>query len=378
MRLDDVETPCLLLDPEKVSRNVSRLRSRLDKLGVGLRPHLKTAKSIDVARLALDGPNAPATVSTLAEAAYFAGHGLRDLLYAVGVSPAKLPQIVAIRRETGANLTIILDNKEQAEAVAAIARDTGEALPVLLEIDADGHRSGVQMDELHQLPALARIIAAGGAIPAGVMSHSGASYGLTTDDAIAEAAEEERVAAVRAAAVLRDNGFAAPIVSVGATPTAHAARDLTGVTEVRAGVFMFFDLVQAGVGVCSTDDVAVSVLATVIGRQERKGWIIVDAGWMAMSRDRGTASQAIDHGYGIVCDLAGRPYPGLIMIQANQEHGVIALRPGASGELPDLPVGARVRVLPNHACATSAQHAAYQVLGAGDAIDAVWPRMRGW
>jgi D-serine deaminase-like pyridoxal phosphate-dependent protein len=141
---------------------------------------------------------------------------------------------------------------------------------------------------------------------------------------------------------------------------------------------MFFDLVQAGVGVCSTDDIAVSVLATVIGRQERKGWIIVDAGWMAMSRDRGTAGQAIDQGYGIVCDLGGRPYPDLIMLQANQEHGVIGLRPGSDAALPELPVGARVRVLPNHACATAAQHAAYQVLGPDGEATGVWPRMRGW
>jgi len=378
MRLDALETPCLLLDPARVSRNVNRLRSRVEAMGVALRPHLKTAKSIDAARLALKGPDSPATVSTLAEASYFAGHGLRDLLYAVGISPAKLPQIVAIRRETETNLTIILDNREQAEAVAAIARETGEKLPVLLEIDVDGHRSGVQMDELDQLPALAKILADGGAVPAGIMSHSGASYGLTDEDDIAAAAEEERAGAVRAAQVLRDNGFAAPIVSVGATPTAHAARDLTGVTEVRAGVFMFFDLVQAGVGVCSTDDIAVSVLATVIGRQERKGWIIVDAGWMAMSRDRGTSGQAVDQGYGIVCDLGGRPYPDLIMLQANQEHGVIGLRAGSNASLPELPVGARIRVLPNHACATAAQHAAYQVLGAAGEATEVWPRMRGW
>ena len=378
MRLDALETPCLLLDPIKVKRNVDRLQSRLDAMGVALRPHLKTAKSIDVARLALKNLDAPATVSTLAEAAYFAEHGLRDLLYAVGVAPSKLPQVVAIRRQTGANLTIILDNKEQAEGVAAICRETGEKLPVLLEIDVDGHRSGVQMDQLDQLPALAKILAEGGAVPAGIMSHSGASYGLTTDDEVAAAAEEEREGAVRAVMVLRENGFAAPVVSVGATPTAHAARDLTGVTEVRAGVFMFFDLVQAGVGVCSADDIAVSVLATVIGRQERKGWIIIDAGWMAMSRDRGTASQALDHGYGVVCDLDGQLFPDLIMAQANQEHGVLALREGSNASLPDLPVGARVRILPNHACATSAQHAAYHVLGAPGETSAVWPRMRGW
>jgi D-serine deaminase-like pyridoxal phosphate-dependent protein len=166
---------------------------------------------------------------------------------------------------------------------------------------------------------------------------------------------------------------------VGSTPTAHFARSLEGVTEVRAGVYMFFDLVMHGVGVCTLDDIALSVLATVIGRKPEKGWILVDAGWMALSRDRGTAAQAVDQRYGVVCDLSGQPYPDLVVDQASQEHGIVALRPGSGGALPDLPVGARVRILPNHACATAAQHELYHVVAGTDpAVQARWPRMRGW
>jgi D-serine deaminase-like pyridoxal phosphate-dependent protein len=169
------------------------------------------------------------------------------------------------------------------------------------------------------------------------------------------------------------------MISVGSTPTAHHATDLSGVTEVRAGVFVFFDLVMAGIGICSVDDIALSVLATVIGHQRDKGWILVDAGWMAMSRDRGTAKQDVDQGYGLVCDRDGRPYGDLILVDANQEHGIIALRPGASGALPDLAVGDRVRILPNHACATGAQHDRYHVVRDGsDMVEAVWPRFGGW
>jgi len=140
---------------------------------------------------------------------------------------------------------------------------------------------------------------------------------------------------------------------------------------------MFFDLVMHGIGVCAVDDIAVSVLATVIGHKPEKGWILVDAGWMALSRDRGTSRQAVDQGYGLVCDIEGRPYRDLLVSDASQEHGILALRPGGGGALPDLPVGAKVRILPNHACATSAQHEAYQVVGAGAGL-ARWPRMRGW
>jgi D-serine deaminase-like pyridoxal phosphate-dependent protein len=134
-----------------------------------------------------------------------------------------------------------------------------------------------------------------------------------------------------------------------------------------------------GVGVCSLDDIAVSVVASVIGRKPEKGWILIDAGWMALSRDRGTASQAVDQRYGLVCDLQGRPYPDLLVSEASQEHGILALRAGSRRALPELPVGARVRILPNHACATAAQHEGYAVVSGGsDAVEAVWPRMRGW
>jgi D-serine deaminase-like pyridoxal phosphate-dependent protein len=183
---------------------------------------------------------------------------------------------------------------------------------------------------------------------------------------------------VTAAEKLRAAGLPCAIVSVGSTPTAHFARDLTGVTEVRPGTYIFFDLVMSGLGVCRDDEIAISVLATVIGHQNRRGWTIVDAGWMAMSRDRGTASQPVDQFYGTVCDLDGRPYPDLVMLQANQEHGIVALRPGAAQTAPTLPIGTRVRILPNHACATAAQHDRYLVVNGGREIEVVWPRLNGW
>jgi D-serine deaminase-like pyridoxal phosphate-dependent protein len=149
---------------------------------------------------------------------------------------------------------------------------------------------------------------------------------------------------------------------------------LIGVTEVRAGVFMFGDLFQAGVGAVAMEDIALSV----IGHQRAKGCIITDSGWMAASRDRGTVRQKVDQGYGAVCDLGGKPYPDLIVADANQEHGIVTLRRGSRGRLPDPPVGARLRILPNHACATGAQHDRYRVLDAEGRVGAVWPRINGW
>ena len=375
--LHDLATPCLVLDAARMERNVARLRTRLAGLGVGLRPHLKTGKSVAVAQAVMDGPAGPATVSTLKEAEQFAAAGVRDLVYAVGIAPAKLPQVVALRR-AGVDLAVLLDSIEQAEAVAAASRAAGMAIPALIEIDCDGHRSGVRPDEAARLVAIGRALGDGGALR-GVLTHAGGSYGAAGAEALAACAAAERDAVVQAAASLRAAGLPCPVVSVGSTPTAHHATDLAGVTEVRAGVFVFFDLVMAGIGICAVEDIALSVLGTVIGHQRDKGWILVDAGWMALSRDRGTAKQAVDQGYGVVCDAAGTPYPDLIVVDANQEHGVLALRPGSTGLLPDLALGDRVRILPNHACATGAQHGAYHVVrGASPVVEAQWPRFGGW
>lgn len=373
-----LETPCLVLDVDRMDRNISRLQERLGKLGAGLRPHLKTSKSVEVARRVMIGTSGPAVVSTLKEAEQFAIAGVRDIIYAVGIAPSKLDRIVALRA-SGVDIAVILDSMEQARAIADASRATGDRIPAFIEIDCDAHRSGVSPRDSSMLLDIGHALEDGGAELRGVLTHAGESYNAKGAAALAEAAEQERISAVNAAAILRKAGMRCPVVSVGSTPTAHFAQDLTGVTEVRAGVFVFFDLFMTGVGVCSTDDIALSVLATVIGHQSEKGWIIVDSGWMAMSRDRGTAKQAVDQGYGLVCDINGQPYEDLLLVDANQEHGIIALRTKSNAMMPDLPIGARVRILPNHACCTAAQHSSYKVVRSGNehVVDS-WPRFSGW
>jgi len=375
--LMNLPTPALVLDRDRMDRNLARLGALMAAHGVTLRPHLKTAKSVDAARRIFpDGPG-PITVSTLAEAEYFASEGgFTDITYAVGLDPAKASRALALCA-AGVDLKVTLDTAAQAAALGDAARDAARRPAVMIEIDCDGHRGGLTPDD-PGLTDLARAIEAAGLTLAGVLTHAGASYDLHDPEALADAAENERASAVFAAERLRAEGFECPVVSVGSTPTSHFARDLTGVTEVRAGVFMFFDLVMHGIGVCELDDIAVSVLTTVIGTKPEKGWVLVDAGWMAMSRDRGTSKQAIDQGYGVVCDLSGKVYPDLIMDQANQEHGILALRSGSTQTMPDLPVGTRLRILPNHACATGAQHDAYNVVASSSEVLAKWPRMRGW
>jgi len=375
--LTDIETPAALIDEARMAANIARLQQRMTDLGVRLRPHVKTSKCIEVARRQQAAGARGITVSTLKEAEQFFAAGFADILYAVCISPDKLDRALALCRR-GCALTLLVDSVMAAQALVA----KGYPFEVMIEIDSDGHRSGVQPEDA-ALIEIGRVLHERGARLKGVLTHAGSSYDLDTPEALQKLAEQERQLSVRAAERLRASGLPCPEVSVGSTPTALSAQNLEGVTEVRAGVYVFFDLVMANVGVCMPENVALSVLTTVIGHQPEKGWVIVDAGWMAMSRDRGTQRQKIDYGYGIVCDAAGRAIDGLLVTAANQEHGIISRRGGSgdgkadAGLVERFPIGTRLRVLPNHACATGAQYPEYHLVTAVGATE-VWPRFHGW
>ncbi len=378
-RLTDasVPTPSFVIEKAKLVKNIERAKARAAALGVQWRPHLKTHKSIDIARLQMTSPEGPGTVSTLAEARYFAEHGVTDLIYAVGIAPQKLAEVAAIRRETGCDLKIILDSVEAARLVSAFCREQREALPVLLEIDVDGHRSGL-LPESPDVLLTAQALT-DGAFLKGVLTHAGDSYECKTQEAIVAAAEAERAGIVKAADALRKAGFAVDIVSVGSSPTLMRAVSEEGVTEIRAGVCAFFDLFMTNVGICTVDDIAGSVLTTVIGRKTDRRRVITDSGFLAMSRDRGTQRQQKDWQYGLVCDDEGRPLAdgSLLLTGTNQEHGIITLPENSSLDQSDFPIGRRLRVLPNHACPTCAPYAHLLVVEDGVIVDVI-DHVRGW
>ena len=377
MQIQDLDTPAALLDATRLQHNVQHMQQRMDGLGVRLRPHVKTAKCVPVAQMQVQAGCRGITVSTLKEAAVFFEAGFADILYAVCVDPHKLAAVRALR-ERGCALTVVVDSVAAAQAVVAHGMAHQHRFEVMIEVDTDGHRAGVLPDS-DLLLQVGRTLHDGGAELKGVMTHAGASYECHTPEALQAMAEQERSRCVRAAERLRASGLPCSEVSVGSTPTAMSALQLNGVTEVRAGVYVFHDLVMLSLGVCTVDELALSVLTTVIGHQLDRGWVLVDAGWMAMSRDKGMPGSPVDHGYGLVCDLQGKPINGMQMASANQEHGILAW-PG--GGTPDdistrFPVGTRLRVLPNHACATAAQFPAYAVLGEGGQVQ-TWPRFYGW
>ena len=369
------ETPCLILDHTRLARNTSDMLARAEQRGVALRPHLKTAKSVDVAKLATGGRMSGLTVSTLKEADYFAQAGFDDILVACGTAPGKLNRAAAIRRDTGKRVTLVTDNVEIARAIAAFSPSSSESIDILIEIDSGQHRAGCAPDAPEVSEIAQVLLNAPHVNLRGVMTHAGHSYGANDRKDILRIAEEERVAAVTAADRLRAMGAGVDIVSMGSTPTTKFAEDLSGITEVRAGVHVFYDLDQASRSVCVLDEIALSVLATVIGYNEAAGHVLVDAGALALSKDLGANAFMPDAGYGYVCDPdTAERLGGLSVTAVNQEHGMIPIGPEWRDRLHP---GAQVRILPNHACMTAAAYDRYFVQLPEEGW-AEWPRINGW
>jgi D-serine deaminase-like pyridoxal phosphate-dependent protein len=362
-----------VLDHARLERNLARMAATAAARGVRLRPHLKTAKCAAIAHLAAPA-GAPITVSTLREAEYFAHHGWNDIFYAVGLGPGKLPRVAALL-QAGVRLITMVDHPDMAVALAVFARSQEQSFRTVIEIDSGDRRGGVTPDS-PLLPEIARIL---GANFAGLATHAGHSYQAANAEARLAAAQAEAGALRAAATCLHAAGHPCGILSLGSSPTALAGADLAGITEVRAGVYIFWDLYQAGTGVCTDDDLALSVLAEVIGRPaSRPDEFLIDAGAFALSKDASTAVLPPERnaGYGWVCDVAGRRWPGLRVARVWQEHGlVVSDQPLPSGAFP---IGSRVRILPNHACPTAAAHDRYFVVDGGLDVVAEWPRVNGW
>ncbi len=342
------------------------------RLGVRLRPHVKTHKCVEIARIQTDLHFGGVTVSTLAEAQAFADGGFTDITYAVPIAPQKLPEAADLNAEIDA-LNILVDHPDTIRAVEEFSGSHDIVLPVYLEIDCGDGRTGLD-PEGERPTLLARRLADSEVIEfRGLLTHAGHSYrAQNRSDAFAVACEERNLLTALAAE-LRDKGLVVPDVSIGATPTVRAIDDLTGITEVRPGNYIFYDAFQSSIGTCELDEVAFSVLATVISVQPEQGRAVIDAGALALSMDAGPTHIDPECGFGrpvTTEDL--HPLPGLRITGLTQEHGTLT-GPGVEALHP----GTRIRILPNHSCLSAACFDRYNIVRGTEVVDE-WRPVRGW
>ncbi len=364
----DVSTPAFVVDRATVARNCESMRDKARASGVAFRPHVKTHKTVEIGRMQHGGFPGPITVSTLAEAEAFAADGARDITYAVPIAPEKLHRVASLAARME-RLSVLVDSDRALHAIEEFAEAHRVTFDVFLKVDCGYHRAGVDPGSPDSV-RLALALARSEAIRfQGLLTHAGHSYHARDVEEIRRVAAEEAACLSRFRALLAGEGLADTRRSVGSTPTASVVERFTECDEVRPGNYVFYDAFQATIGSCRLEDVAVSVLTTVVGSYPERNTLIVDAGALALSKDTGPDHVIPRFGYGLVCDLDLRPLP--MRIEAlSQEHGKIATQ-------AHVPVGTRLRILPNHSCLTAAMFDTYQIVDRGKLVDQ-WRPVRGW
>ncbi|MFL6335616.1 MAG: alanine racemase [Pyrinomonadaceae bacterium] len=373
MDLHTIKTPSLVLDVERVRRNAERMSERIEGLGAALRPHVKTHKCVEVARIQTEGGAGGITVSTLAEARAFAAHGFQDITYAVPIEPGKFEEVIELSKLCE-RFALITDEVDIPGQLDEAARRAGVTLDLFLKVDCGYHRCGVEPERPEALEIPRRIGDALNLRFAGILTHAGHSYHARSQAELLALARHERDVMTEFAARLRSDGVEVPVVSVGSTPTATHYDHLEGVDEARPGNYIFFDAFQATLGSCAFADCALTVLSAVVHRDRARRKVVLDAGAIALSKDRGPLELDPTCGYGRVLDLEGAE-TGLRVGALSQEHGEVSVEDERL--LDALRVGARVRVLANHSCLSAAQHTHYHVLEGSRVVDR-WEIQRGW
>jgi D-serine deaminase-like pyridoxal phosphate-dependent protein len=365
--LTDIATPAFLVDRQTVARNCTKMRDKARTSGVGFRPHVKTHKCVEAARMQHGGTFGPITVSTLAEAEVFADAGFRDITYAVPIAPSreKLARAADIAHRVD-RLGVLIDSDTALRAL----EEYDFTFDVFLKVDCGYHRAGVDPASPDSVRLAVSLVRSERVRFQGLLTHAGHSYNARDAEEVRRIAGEESGVLTRFRALLASEGLGEARRSIGSTPTASVVDRFSECDEVRPGNYVFYDAFQATIGSCGIEDVAVSVLTTVVGSYPERGSLIVDAGALALSKDAGPDHLDPGFGYGLVCDADLRPLPSTRIVALSQEHGKIVTS-------AHVPVGTRLRIIPNHSCLTAAMFDRYHVVERGRVVD-TWRPVRGW
>ncbi len=355
--LDGVTTPALIVERDRLVRNIAGMAARAQSLGVALRPHAKTHKSPAIAALQREHGAVGLTVATLTEAEGFAAEGVEDLLLtAPAVGEWRLTRLIALARQV--RVRVVVDGAEAVAALEEACRRGGIEVGYLWEVDCGVGRFGTPPGAATADHIARAVDHARHASFDGLLTFGGHAYGATDRDGIAAAARDEHEAISETVSALADRGIDAAVRSVGSTPTSHALQSGEGITEIRPGNYVFYDATQAALGVVAPERCALSVLATVTSRPASDR-LILDSGSKALAAER---LSTLTPGFGMI-----EGHPALRVDRLYEEQAIV------HSDAPcDIPVGARVRVVPNHACAAANLHSQMLVVQDGTVVD-IWP-----
>ncbi|KMJ57548.1 alanine racemase [Bacillus sp. LL01] len=355
----NLDTPTLLLDHPVLLKNIRNMSDFAKENNINLRPHIKTHKSVEIAKLQLEHGAIGITTAKLEEAEVMAHTGIVDILVAYPVSsPAKIERIVGLLNK-GVDLKVSVDNLDQIKLLQKALEKTGHTLEVWIKVNSGLNRCGVEpgtnaVDLARGILFLSQLRLGG------IFTHAGHSYGARGKEELERIAVAEAEAVVSSAEACEKAGIPIPVRSVGSTPTYRIAGKVEGITEVRPGNAVFFDSIQVGLGVAEREDCALSVLASVVGVYPDQ--IVLDTGSKTLCLDKGAHGLDSVKGFGYVVD-----HPELTIERLSEEHGVAVFdreRPGSDIRLND-----KVRIIPNHACTVANMFDEYTVVEGEHVVD---------
>ena len=362
-QLETVGTPALVVDYARLLTNITEMAARARSLGVALRPHAKTHKSPAIAALQREHGAAGLTVATLAEAEGFAAEGVEDLLItAPPVGEWRLDRLTALARRV--RLRVAVDDPQVVASLDEACGRAGVTIGYVWEVDCGVGRFGTLPGDSTAGPVAQAINDTTHASFDGLLTFGGHAYAAKDRAGIVAAARDEHGAITQTVGALAERGIEASVRSVGSTPTTHAMESADGLTEIRPGNYVFYDATQVALGLVALERCALSVLATVTSRPAADR-LILDAGSKAIAAE--TLSR-LTSGFGAV-----QGHPELTVARLYEEQAIVH-----SAQPCEIPVGTRLRVVPNHACAAANLHSEMLVVENETVVDVWQVTTREW
>lgn len=334
-RIEDLDTPAVLIEQAILDSNILRMQQLANNHGLQLRPHVKTHKSVVLARKQIAAGAIGIAVAKLSEAEVFASNGFTDIQIANQVvGQQKIERLARLAQRV--DISCAVDSVEHIQAISNVFSSIGLTANLFIEVDTGLRRAGVA-DYTDASRLAQRMSETGSVRLAGLLTHAGHAYAAKSYDEVRLVAQREGEQTVRWAQQLRSEGFDIPTVSVGSTPTSATVAQVLGVTELRVGNYIFNDMIQVALGVATQSQCALSVLSSVTSVHPDR--IVIDAGSKVFSSDSGAHGTALVAGFGKILGEIGN------LSRLSEEHGVIEFNSPHPYH-----VGQKIRIIPNHAC----------------------------
>jgi len=354
------ETPCVVIDYQKLVQNIESIQKVANDNQIKLRPHIKTHKCLEIARLQLKQGAAGITCAKTEEALVFAKNGVSSITVAYPViDENKLTRLISTCQQLGIDLAIVVDSKYGVIKISKIAAQFEKVVKIFIKIDVGLHRCGLRKENPEIIKIAQSIKEQTYLEFAGILSHAGHSYAAEIRDEVREIADKEKSDMIDIKNILNQVGIDVPEISVGSTPTILATDNFNGITEIRPGNYVFMDNTPLRLGLISEDRIALKVLATVVSKNDE--YYIVDAGSKVLSSDTGAHGKGSNIGFGQASPLekSDKQNDFLTICRLSEEHGFLKRNKAIS-----LSLGQKVLISPNHSCA---------VTNLTDSIIAVYP-----